>query len=112
MAWVQQAAHRSWRWAASSRAPAALVAPYNSLPGVAEGRIAADESPLHHAPHTLEVVTADEWDRSYSRQQAAWPAGWLRGHKYWPTVSRIDNAYGDRNLVCSCPSVESYAHIQ
>ena len=79
-----------------------MLAMRQEVRDVAEGRIAADESPLHHAPHTLEVVTADEWDRSYSRQQAAWPAGWLRGHKYWPTVSRIDNAYGDRHLICTC----------
>jgi glycine dehydrogenase len=55
------------------------------------------------APHTAAAVTATEWGRSYSREQAAFPAPWLREHKYWPPVARVDNAYGDRHLVCSCP---------
>ena len=64
-------------------------------------------NPLKRAPHTLAAVTADVWDRPYSRQQAAFPAGETqRTNKFWPAVARIDNAYGDRNLVCSCPSVE------
>ena len=59
--------------------------------------------PLVNAPHTAEAVSADDWSHRYSRQQAAYPAPWLRAHKYWPPVGRIDNAYGDRNLVCTCP---------
>jgi glycine dehydrogenase len=67
-------------------------------------------NPLKRAPHTLAAVTADVWDRPYSRQQAAFPAGETqRANKFWPAVARIDNAYGDRNLVCSCPSVEEMA---
>ena len=67
-------------------------------------------NPLKRAPHTLAAVTADAWDRPYSRQQAGFPAGeeQLAG-KLWPAVARIDNAYGDRNLVCTCPSVEELA---
>ncbi|HSM03423.1 MAG TPA: aminomethyl-transferring glycine dehydrogenase [Longimicrobiales bacterium] len=68
-----------------------------------------DDNPLKHAPHTAAVVTADEWDHAYTRQQAAWPAPWTRDHKFWPSVGRVDNAYGDRNLVCACPPVEDYA---
>ena len=60
-------------------------------------------SPLRHAPHTAAVATADEWDRAYSRAQGAFPAAWLRDHKYWPPVGRVDQPWGDRNLVCSCP---------
>jgi glycine dehydrogenase len=67
-------------------------------------------NPLKRAPHTLAAVTADGWDRPYSRQQAAFPAGAAQqGSKVWPAVARIDNAYGDRNLVCTCPSVEELA---
>ena len=76
---------------------------------VQEGRIPAAQSPLKNAPHTAEAVTADEWPHPYSRQEAAFPAPWVRERKFWPYVSRIDNAYGDRNLVCSCPPVEAYA---
>ena len=63
---------------------------------------------LKNAPHTAAVVTADRWDRPYTRQQAAWPARWLHEHKFWPPVSRIDNVFGDRNPMCSCPPMDSY----
>ena len=59
--------------------------------------------------HTALVVTADEWDRPYSRQRAAFPNAATRERKFWPAVSRVESAYGDRNLVCSCPPVEDYA---
>ena len=76
---------------------------------VLDGKIAAEDSPLRHAPHTCESVSSDSWDRVYSRKQAAFavpqPAGSL---KYWPSVGRIDNVFGDRNLVCSCPPLEDY----
>jgi glycine dehydrogenase len=72
------------------------------IAAVEAGQITADDSPLHHAPHTAAAVTADVWDRAYSRTQAAWPAPWLADHKYWPSVARINNAWGDRNLFCSC----------
>jgi glycine dehydrogenase len=68
-----------------------------------------DDNPLRRAPHTLAAVTADVWDRPYSREQAAYPVQGLRSNKLWPAVSRIDNAFGDRNLVCTCPSVEELA---
>jgi glycine dehydrogenase len=67
-----------------------------------------ENNPLKHAPHTQAVVTADEWTRPYSRQTAAFPAPRLREFKFWPAVGRIEDAYGDRNLVCSCPPVEGY----
>jgi glycine dehydrogenase len=66
------------------------------------------ENVLKGAPHTLRVVTADEWTRSYTREKAAWPAPWTRDAKFWPYVSRVDNAAGDRNLVCACPPVSEY----
>jgi glycine dehydrogenase len=68
------------------------------------------DNPLKRAPHTLAAVTADAWDRSYSRQVAAFPAGPRQQvSKFWPAVARIDNAFGDRHLVCTCPSVEEVA---
>ena len=72
---------------------------------VASGRIAAEESPLRRAPHTVEDLVAD-WDRPYSREQGCFPPGAFRVDKYWPPVGRVDNAYGDRHLVCSCPPWE------
>jgi glycine dehydrogenase len=75
---------------------------------VEAGEIAATQSPLRHAPHTVEDLVAD-WDRAYSREQACFPAGSFRVDKYWPPVGRIDNAWGDRHLVCTCPPIEAYA---
>lgn len=78
---------------------------------VRTGKIAVADSPLKHAPHTVDVVTAADWDRKYSRRQAAFPAAWQQGGKnkmYWPTVGRVDNVHGDRNLVCSCPPLTDY----
>jgi len=63
---------------------------------------------LKHAPHTVGLVTADSWDLPYSRQKAAYPASWVARHKFWPSVGRINNTYGDRNLVCVCPPMEAY----
>ncbi len=64
---------------------------------------------LKHAPHTSEVIMADEWTRPYSRKKAAFPAAWIQERKFWPAVSRVNNAAGDRNLICSCPPIEAYA---
>jgi glycine dehydrogenase len=69
------------------------------------------DNALKNAPHTAAMVTADEWDHPYSRAQAAYPAPWTRELKFWPFVRRVDNAYGDRNLVCACPPVEEYAEV-
>jgi len=68
-----------------------------------------EDNPLKNAPHTAEVVTADVWEHAYTRREAAFPAPWSVSHKFWPTVGRVENAYGDRNLVCVCPPVEAYA---
>ena len=87
----------------------AMLAIREEIQAVQDGEISAGDSPLHHAPHTADQVTADQWDRPYSRQTAAFPAPWVRDNKFWPAVSRIDNTYGDRNLVCACPPLESYA---
>jgi glycine dehydrogenase len=65
-------------------------------------------NPLKHAPHTAAVVSASEWDRPYSREQGAYPAAWVRVHKFWPPVARIDNVWGDRHLFCTCVGMEEY----
>ena len=76
---------------------------------VGRGEWPADDNPLVNAPHTSSDVTAEEWTHPYTRTEAAYPEAWQRENKYWPPVSRIDGAYGDRNLVCSCPPVGDYA---
>jgi glycine dehydrogenase len=73
------------------------------------GLLDREDNPLRNAPHTAAAVLADAWAHKYSREQAAFPAAWTREHKFWPSVGRVDNAYGDRNLVCSCPPVDAYA---
>nr|WP_010133584.1 aminomethyl-transferring glycine dehydrogenase [Microbulbifer agarilyticus] len=75
---------------------------------VASGKYSADDNPLHNAPHTQDDVMTDDWTHPYSREVAGRPAAWLKHHKVWPASNRIDNVYGDRNLICSCPPVESY----
>jgi glycine dehydrogenase len=67
---------------------------------------------LVNAPHTAEELTSDNWNYPYTRKQAAYPATWLSDNKFWPTVKRVDNAYGDRNLVCTCPDVSSYEEVE
>ncbi len=76
---------------------------------IVDGKLDKADNPLKMAPHTAEEVIADQWNHSYGREQAAYPVPSIRAGKYWPTVSRVDNAYGDRNLVCSCPPMEDYA---
>ena len=89
---------------------AAMVAIRGEAAAIEAGRCDPQDNPLKRAPHTLAAVTADVWDRPYSRQQAGFPAGDQQlASKLWPAVARIDNAYGDRNLVCTCPSVEEVA---
>ena len=67
-----------------------------------------EENPLKNAPHTLEMITADKWELPYSRSAAAFPLKYVREDKFWPSVRRVDDAYGDRNLICTCAPIESY----
>jgi glycine dehydrogenase len=89
----------------------ALVAIRQEIRDIEEGRADAVDNPLKNAPHTAAEVTAETWTHPYSRAEAAYPAAWLREHKYWPPVARIDNAYGDRNLFCSCPPLEALESV-
>ena len=86
----------------------AMIAIRREIESVADGVWPAEDNPLHNAPHTAADLTADSWDHPYSRSIAGWPAG-HKAARYWPPVSRIDGAYGDRNVVCSCPPIEAFA---
>jgi glycine dehydrogenase len=86
----------------------AMIAIRAEIDRVASGEWAHHESPLAHAPHTAEDLLVADWDRPYSREQAAYPMPGLRAGKYWPPVSRVDGGYGDRNLVCACPPPEAF----
>ena len=88
---------------------AALIAIGGEIQQVAAGEMDRANNPLVHAPHPVDVVLADDWDRPYSRTVAALPAPWLLERKFWPAVGRLNDAQGDRNLICSCPPVETYA---
>jgi len=81
---------------------------FDEIQAVASGEMDKEDNPLKNAPHTSDVVTADDWTHPYSRQTAVFPLPWLKENKYWPPVARVDDAYGDRNLVCTCEPIESY----
>ena len=86
----------------------ALIAIRQEIQEIADGRADRQNNVLKNAPHTADVVASDSWDRPYGREKAAFPLPWVRAHKFWPSVGRVNNAYGDRNLVCTCPPVEDY----
>ena len=86
----------------------AMIAIREEITAVQEGRLDAKDNPLSNAPHTLADVAASLWEHPYSRELAAYPVDSLRRYKYWAPVNRVDNVYGDRNLFCACPAVDSY----
>ncbi len=86
----------------------AMIAIREEIRAVEQGELDREDNPLKHAPHTAEMVTADRWPHKYPREQAAYPLPSLRKQKYWPPVSRADNVYGDKNLMCGCPPVSAY----
>ncbi len=87
----------------------AMISIRAEIEQVVSGAIPADNNPLVNAPHTAAMVMADAWDHPYSREVAAFPVKWVRDHKFWPSVARVDNAHGDRNLICTCPSMDEFA---
>ncbi|MFD2255795.1 aminomethyl-transferring glycine dehydrogenase [Luteolibacter algae] len=89
----------------------AMISIHGEISAVIGGEMDRVDNPLKNAPHTSGVLCANEWSHGYSREQAAFPLPYLRNHKFWPSVSRIDNVHGDRNLVCTCDSVQAYASI-
>ncbi|MCW8898183.1 MAG: aminomethyl-transferring glycine dehydrogenase [Flavobacteriales bacterium] len=88
-----------------------MIAIKEEVNDIIEGKADKTNNVLKNAPHTSKVLLADNWDKPYSRQQAAFPLKWVEDAKYWTTVGRVDDAYGDRNLVCSCNPIEDYAEI-
>ena len=86
----------------------AMISIRREIARVEIGELDADNNMLKHAPHTLADIMDEHWDRPYSKNEAAFPVTSLRDHKFWPSVNRIDNVYGDRNLFCACPAIESY----
>ena len=87
----------------------ALIAIREEIREIELGIADRADNPLKHAPHPLARIVADAWDHAYGRERAAFPAGWTRLHKFWPAVGRVESAYGDRNLVCSCIPTDAYA---
>jgi glycine dehydrogenase len=86
----------------------AMISIRHEIEDVGSGKLDQKDNPLTQAPHTLAMVTATNWNHSYSREQAAYPLSWLRDHKFWPSVRRVDNVFGDKNIMCSCPPIEAY----
>jgi glycine dehydrogenase len=86
----------------------ALISIRKEIEEIEQGKADKENNVLKNAPHAVEVVSADEWKYPYSREKAVYPLPYVKENKFWPPVGRIDNAYGDRNLVCACPPVEAY----
>jgi len=86
----------------------AMIAIRAEIKSVEQGEWPVEDNPLKNAPHTMRVLTQEKWEKTYSREQAVFPIAELRWNKFWPSVSRVDDAYGDRNLVCSCLPIEAY----
>ncbi len=86
----------------------AMIDIHKDIMEIADGKLKAEESVLRNAPHTAETLLTENWERSYTREKAAFPLPWVKENKFWPSVSRINDGYGDRNLVCSCAPIEAY----
>jgi len=77
---------------------------------IVDGKADKANNVIKNAPHTAKLVISDNYDKPYSREKAVYPLKWVKSNKFWPSVARVDNAYGDRNLVCSCAPIEAYMH--
>lgn len=86
----------------------ALISIKNEMEAIKSGQVDKEDNLLKNAPHTADEVTSDEWSHAYSRQQAAYPLEWIRENKFWPFVGRVDDGYGDRNLVCTCAPISEF----
>ncbi|MFY7898892.1 MAG: glycine dehydrogenase (aminomethyl-transferring), partial [Chitinophagaceae bacterium] len=86
----------------------AMIAIHEEILLIESGECNKTDNPLKNAPHTQAVVCADEWNKPYTRQQAAFPLNYITKNKFWPSVGRVNNTHGDRNLICTCEPVESY----
>lgn len=90
----------------------ALLSIREEIAAIENGSADKLDNVLKHAPHTQFIITANEWTRPYSRQQAAFPLSYVKDNKFWPSISRVNNTYGDRNLICTCEPVESYMEAE
>jgi glycine dehydrogenase len=86
----------------------AMISIRNEIAEVENGNADKTDNVLKNAPHTAAVITANEWEHPYTRQKAAYPLTWVKNNKFWPSVARVNDTYGDRTLVCACPPIESY----
>ena len=86
----------------------AMISIKKEIDDVVNGKFDSEDNPLKNAPHTALSIMNDNWNHKYSREAAAYPAAWLKDYKYWPSVGRVDNAFGDRNLICTCPPIDDY----
>ncbi|MEE2719805.1 MAG: aminomethyl-transferring glycine dehydrogenase [Planctomycetota bacterium] len=86
----------------------ALIAIREEIRAIEDGAADREDNVLRNAPHTMDMIGSDDWSHSYTREDAAWPLPWLRGHKFWTSVARVDNPHGDRNLVCTCLPMDAY----
>ena len=86
----------------------AFISIKDEIDKIKTGQFEKKDNPVVNAPHTYLELSADDWNHSYSRKEAAFPKNYLKDYKYWAPVARVDNVYGDRNLVCSCPSLDEY----
>ena len=89
----------------------ALIAIREEIREIESGVLDRQDNPLKNAPHPMQRVVSDSWSHNYSRERAAFPVAWVRTNKFWPTVGRVESAYGDRNLICSCPPTDAYAEV-
>jgi glycine dehydrogenase len=87
----------------------ALIAIREEVRAIERGAADRDDNPLRNSPHPMRAVVSDSWSHAYGREEAAFPAPWTRDHKFWPAVARVESAYGDRHLVCSCLPTDAYA---
>ena len=90
----------------------AMISIFHEIQQIIKGNFDKNDNPIKNSPHTVEELTKDNWEHSYSRKEAAYPHSYLYNNKYWPPVSRIDNVYGDRNLFCTCPPVDDYEDLE
>ncbi len=90
----------------------AMISIYHEIKAIEEGKNDKVDNPLQNAPHTMQVICANEWTHAYTRQEAAFPLPYIMQNKFWPSVSRVNNTYGDRNLVCTCEPTESYMEVE
>jgi glycine dehydrogenase len=86
----------------------ALIAIREEVRAIEEGKMDVKNNPLKNAPHTMDMVMNSSWDKPYSREQAAFPLPFVKANKFWPSVGRVDNTFGDRNLICTCPSMSDF----